>query len=91
MYFLSVSTHISGLDLLERALINTAEMIEDDKLQAFKDEGYNGRRNCIGKQIMNGNATLDDMANDCLEENTSPKPVSGRQEYLENIATYAVK
>jgi len=45
----------------------------------------------MGEQMMDCNATFEDTANHCLEEEISPKPVSGRQEYLENIVTYAVK
>ena len=83
--------HIGGMDLLARALMNAAAMIENDTLQAFKDSRYEGWSKGMGKQMMDGNATLDDMANYSLEENTSPKPTSGRQEHLENIVTYAVK
>jgi len=83
--------HIGGMDLLARALMNAAAMIENDKLQDFKDARYSEWDKGMGKQMMDGNATLDDMANYCLEENTSPAPISGRQEHLENIVTYAVK
>jgi len=71
--------------------MNAAAMIENDKLQDFKDARYSEWDKGMGKQMMDGNATLDDMANYCLEENTSPAPISGRQEHLENIVTYAVK
>jgi len=66
-------------------------MIENDKLQEFKDDRYKNWNTGIGKDMMAGKATLDDMASYCLEGNTSPEPVSGRQEYLENVVTYAVK
>ncbi len=83
--------HIGGMDLLARALMNAAAMIENDQLQAFKDSRYSGWSTGIGKQMMDGKASLDDMANHCLKENASPKPVSGRQEYLENIVTQRVR
>jgi xylose isomerase len=83
--------HVGGMDLLARALMNAAAMIEDDKLQAFRDKRYAGWNKGIGKDMMAGNASLDDMASYCLDGNTSPEPISGRQEYLENVVTYAVK
>ncbi|WP_427451552.1 xylose isomerase [Litorimonas sp. WD9-15] len=83
--------HIGGMDLLARALMNAAAMIEKDRLQAFKDERYAGWRSGLGAKMLSGEASLDEVADHALSENTSPAPVSGRQEMLENYITNAVK
>lgn len=83
--------HIGGMDLLARALTNAVAMIESDQLQAFKDQRYAGWSSGIGRKMLKGEASLDDMAAQCADQNVSPTPVSGRQEHLENIVTLAVK
>ena len=83
--------HIGGMDLLARALMNVDAMMKADQLQDFKDARYAGWNSGMGKTMLSGKASLSDMANYCLDKNTSPEPVSGRQELLENIVTNAVK
>ena len=83
--------HIGGMDLLARALMNAADMIKNDKLQAFKDARYAGWKSGVGADMLAGKASLDDVAASALKRNTSPAPVSGRQEMLENYITNAVK
>jgi len=83
--------HIGGMDLLARALTNAVAMIESDQLQAFKDERYSGWSSGMGEKMLSGEASLDDMAAQCADQNVSPTPISGRQEHLENIVTLAVK
>jgi len=82
--------HIGGMDLLARALMNAADMIETDTLQDFKDARYSGWKSGVGADMLAGKASLDDVAAAALKRNTSPTPVSGRQEMLENYITYAV-
>jgi xylose isomerase len=79
--------HIGGMDLLARGLKNAAKMIEDDTLQRNIDQRYSGWNTGNGKQMLDGGLSLDQMADHALDQNTSPKPVSGRQEMLENYIT----
>ena len=83
--------HIGGMDLLARALTNAVAMIESDQLQAFKDRRYAGWLSGMGQKMLSGQASLDDMATHCLDQNISPKPCSGHQEHLENIVTLATR
>lgn len=83
--------HIGGMDLLARALINAAEMIERDSLQDFKDKRYAGWKTGIAADMLAGKASLDDVASEALKRNSSPLPVSGRQEMLENYISNIVK
>lgn len=79
--------HIGGMDLLARGLKNAAAMIEDDVLQRNIDARYAGWSEDTGKQMLDGNLSLDELADIALERNTSPAPVSGGQERLENYIT----
>lgn len=83
--------HIGGMDLLARALINAAAMIETDKLEAFKDERYHGWNSGLGADMMAGKSSLEALSSAALDRNISPNPVSGKQEMLENYITNAVK
>ena len=80
--------HIGGMDLLARALENAEALIKSEKLSGFVEDRYKGWNSGIGKKMLDGKADLNDMAASALETNKSPAPISGRQEYLENIVTY---
>ncbi|MGI9493875.1 MAG: xylose isomerase [Geminicoccaceae bacterium] len=77
--------HIGGMDVCARGLLMAARMIEDGKLAAHVDERYAGWNSVEGQAILNGQRSLEDLANRVQAENIEPSPVSGRQEYLENL------
>jgi len=83
--------HIGGMDLLARALDNAASLIEAESLSSVVEQRYAGWGEGLGQDMLSGAASLDDMAAACLKTDTSPAPVSGKQEQLENIVTLAVK
>ena len=74
-----------GMDTCARALLAAAAMIEDGKLAAPVDERYAGWAGELGQRILTGTASLDDMSEHVLGGNTDPEPVSGRQEFVENL------
>jgi xylose isomerase len=79
------------MDLLARAMENAAEMIRNDKLQEFKDDRYKNWSSGHGAKMLDGKMSLDEMAAISLTKNSSPDPISGCQEGLENIVTQFVK
>jgi len=83
--------HIGGMDLLARALMNAAELIESEKLSGFVKDRYSGWDSGLAAKMLAGQTSLDEMASAALEKNVSPKPVSGRQEFLENIVSQYTK
>lgn len=83
--------HIGGMDLLARALENAADLLKSEKLSSFVSNRYAGWNSGIGSQMLKGDADLAQMAEHALEQNVSPEPKSGRQEYLENYVTSAVR
>jgi len=77
--------HIGGMDVCARGLLMAAKMIEDGQLAEHVEERYAGWNSAEGQAILNGERSLEDLANRVQTENIEPSPVSGRQEYLENL------
>ncbi len=83
--------HIGGMDTLARALLLAEKVIEDGRLLEARDERYSGWQTEKGQEIMSGNTSLQDLADDAMERNLSPSPASGRQERLENLLNELVQ
>ncbi|MBQ0928912.1 xylose isomerase [Ideonella alba] len=77
--------HIGGMDACARALLVAEKMITDGRLQAALAQRYAGWDSARGQAILGGQLTLADLADAVLQHNTDTAPVSGRQEYLENL------
>jgi xylose isomerase len=80
-----VYAHVGGVDTLAQGLLVAAKMVEDDQLAAFKEARYAGWNKPMGQQILNKELDLAALANLAAERGLEPKPVSGRQEMLENL------
>ena len=76
--------HIGGMDTMARALLAAAALIEDGRLQRALDERYAGWSGDLGRGILDAKLSFEDLHHRTLESNREPKPVSGRQELLEN-------
>ena len=77
--------HIGGVDVLARALLAAAAIIEDGKLDAFVQARYAGWDGGAGKEILAGKTSLAACADNALQSKFDPRPSSGRQEMLENL------
>ncbi len=77
--------HIGGIDVLAKALINAAAIIEDGTLDSFVEDRYSRWQDAFGQQILSGELSLAEAADHSVQSNSDPKAVSGRQEYLENL------
>ncbi len=80
-----IFAHVGGVDVLARSLLAAAAMIEDGELKGFVDQRYAGWRSELGNKVMNGSAALDEVADYALKSDLEPRPISGRQEHLENL------
>ena len=60
-------------------------MIQDGAHKKFVDERYAGWNSAEAKEILAGKHSLADLAKLAETRNLNPQPVSGRQEYLENL------
>ncbi len=77
--------HVGGIDTLAKALLVAARLVEDGALEAARDARYAGWSKKLGNEILGGDLTLADLEGKVSAGNIDPKPVSGRQEQLENL------
>ncbi|HEY4187527.1 MAG TPA: xylose isomerase [Polyangia bacterium] len=77
--------HVGGMDILARALLIADKMLTDGKLQGFVDDRYSGWNDGLGKEILDGKLSLEQVSERVLTQKIEPKPRSGRQEMLENL------
>jgi xylose isomerase len=82
--------HIGGIDTLARSLLVAAAMIEDGTLERLRSERYADWSEDLGRSILSGDAVLEVLAGRVLAGEIDPRPVSGRQELLENIVNRAI-
>jgi xylose isomerase len=76
--------HIGGIDTLARALVIGAGMIELGTLSGPVAERYSGWSKKLGTGILTGSESLETLEARVSAGEIDPKPVSGRQELLEN-------
>lgn len=79
-----VYAYITGMDTFALGLIKANEIITDGRIDEFVRKRYSSFNSGIGKNIVDGNVTLEDLEKYTLE-NGEVKMESGRQEYLEAI------
>ncbi len=76
--------HVGGIDTLAQSLLVAEALLYDGTLEATRDGRYAGWRGDLGRKILNPNTTMAEIADAAVASNLDPKPVSGRQEALEN-------
>ena len=76
--------HISGMDVMARALLNAVEILEKSPIPAMLKERYASYDSGIGKDFEDGKLTLEQVA-DYARKNGEPKQTSGKQELYEAI------
>lgn len=77
--------HIGGMDVTARALLIAEKMIQDGRFDKARKDRYAGWNSSFGNDVMAGKLSLDAVAARVLQNNTDTRPVSGRQENLENL------
>ena len=77
-----VAAHVGGMDICARGLKAAAAMIEDGGLEDALTERYSGWNTPEAASMLG--SSLEEISARVLQENTNPKPQSGRQEILEN-------
>jgi xylose isomerase len=82
--------HVAAMDVLALALERAAAMVENDQLQAFKDQRYAGWRQPLGQAVLTGEYSLQALAEHALKQGLDPQPVSGRQEMLEGVVNRVI-
>lgn len=82
--------HIGAIDTMALSLKCAAKMIEDKRLNQKVAERYADWDKNLGKDILQGNMSLQEIAQYSLVNNLQPKARSGAQEQLENIVNKAI-
>lgn len=77
--------HVGAMDVLARGLLDAEKLILDGRLAGELERRYSGWQAPLGQDILNGRIDLDGLAGHVLQRNQDVAPVSGRQEYLENL------
>ena len=77
--------HVGAMDICARGVKAAAAILEDGSLQDNLVARYAGWEGDFGGAIMNGGHDLESLATKVFDEQINPKPVSGKQEVLENI------
>jgi xylose isomerase len=82
--------HIGGIDTLAQASLAAADLVERGTLAGIVETRYAGWKGELGAGILDGSVTLADLAAKVESGEIDPRPVSGRQELLENIVNQAI-
>ncbi len=82
--------HIGGIDTLARSLLVAATLIESKALEGLREARYAGWSGSLGRSILTGDALLEILTARVVAGEIDPKPVSGRQELLENLVNQGI-
>ena len=82
--------HAGAIDALALALKSAARLIEAGELDRFRAERYARWEGELGRGILGGDMKLSEVAEYAFVQDIRPKPVSGRQEWLENRVNAAI-
>ena len=82
--------HIGAIDVIAKGLLNAHALISKGEIEGFVEQRYAGWSSPSAKQILDGAVSLADVADSALSEGINPRPVSGQQERMENIISYAL-
>ncbi len=82
--------HIGGIDTLARSLLVAAGMIEGGALERLREDRYAGWADALGASILSGETSLEALERRVAAGEIDPRPVSGRQELLENLVNQEI-
>ncbi len=79
-----IIAHVSGMDVMARALLSAADVLEKSPIPAMLKERYASFDSGMGKDFEDGKLTLEQVV-DYARNNGEPKQTSGKQELYEAI------
>jgi xylose isomerase len=77
--------HVGGMDVCARALLAAERMIQDGRFASARESRYKGWREPFGQEILQGRVDLTALSQRTLGRDADVRPVSGRQEWFENL------
>ena len=72
------------MDNIALALKHAAKLLENDFLSEFVVERYKGWSSDLGRDILSGKMSLEQLASKAFKSEFNPAHKTGRQELLEN-------
>jgi xylose isomerase len=78
-------SHIMGMDSMALGLRFADKLIKDGRIDKFVEERYASYNSGIGKKIVDGTVTIQELEKYALEMGDVKTNQSGRQEYLEGV------
>jgi xylose isomerase len=81
--------HVGAIDVLALALKSAARLVGEGELEHFRTQRYAGWEGELGRGILDG-MSLSQVAELAFVQDIRPRPVSGRQEWLENRVNAAL-
>ncbi|TKC91104.1 xylose isomerase [Trinickia terrae] len=82
--------HVGAIDNLALALERAAALVENDRLEQFKQQRYAGWDTEFGRKILSGGYTLATLSSDAAARGLNPQHASGQQERLENVVNRTI-
>jgi xylose isomerase len=82
--------HVGGLDTIAQALLVAADLVERGRLAELREARYRGWDGALGSAILDGSETLASLEAKVASGEIDPRPVSGRQELLENVVNQSI-
>ncbi len=82
--------HIGGIDTVALSLLVAADMLERGTLEGPREARYAGWSGELGSGILQGGLSLADLEARVADGGIDPRPVSGRQELLENLVNQRI-
>ena len=79
--------HVGGMDTVARGLLNAARLLEAGVLREAVEGRYAGWGGALGRDILEGRKSLAQLGDHVDKNGVDPEPVSGRQEWLENLVS----
>ena len=77
--------YILGMDTFALGLIMVERIINDGRIEDYKKARYASFSSGIGKKIIDGKATLEELSDYAIKLGETELPISGNQEGLESI------
>ncbi len=85
-----ILAHVSGMDVMARALLIAADILENSPIPAMVKERYASFDAGVGKDFEDGKLTLEQVV-EYAKTKGEPKQTSGKQELYESIVNLYIK
>jgi xylose isomerase len=82
-----IHAHIGGVDLCARAFLTAARLFEEGRLEKAVAARYANWETPLGRAMLSGELSLEEIAARAESEELNATPRSGRQERLENLVS----